>query len=181
MAAPALGAWFGESSDRETGFRVSRGRRIRRRVVVMGTPCASRARTVCRTRMLNTMGGGDGHQYLVELKGQNTPLRTGRGGPGSNRGGESLEGAEPGRRKKKKHRNERGKMRRHLARSSHWLLRKSAPYCVLSMMTGAESGLPGDTTTPITRVPHRDELILMHDKGVDFTRLAMSRSVQFCR
>jgi hypothetical protein len=55
---------------------------------------------------------------------------------------------------------------------------KSAPYCVMSTMTGFIRN-PSDLTTPIPTVPHRDELIVMRGNALDFTRVAITRSVQY--
>ena len=123
----------------------------------------------------DTMEGSDGKQYLVELKGANSPcelsmvaldLSTGVNlwKPISQSGGRNvgMKIAKCG----------------DVWADHHIGCAKSAPYCVLSTMTGMYQKA-GDTTTPIPAVPHRDELILMHGAGLDFTRLAMSRSVQY--
>jgi hypothetical protein len=123
----------------------------------------------------DTMEGPDGRQYLVESKGRNEPcelnlvaldLSTGVNlwKPLSQSGGRNVG--------------------MNLAKCGdvwpdhHIGCAKSTPYCVLSTMTGFFQKA-GDTSTPISVVPHRDELILMHGPGLDFTRLAMSRSVQY--
>ena len=120
------------------------------------------------------MADSDGKQYLVEGKGSNDPceldlvtLDLSKGAnlwkPLSNGGGR--------------------KIGLNIAKCGapwpdyHIGCAKSAPYCVLSTMTGRRN--PADLTTPLPAVPHRDELIVMRGNALDFTRIAMTRSVQY--
>jgi hypothetical protein len=124
----------------------------------------------------DTMAGPDGKQYLVQNKGRNNPscelnmvtLDLSKGvnlwKPVSEGGGRTIGLT--------------------LAKCGdpwpdyHIGCAKSVAYCVLSTMTG-ELRSPFDLTSPIKPVPHRDELIVMRGNALDFTRIAMSRSVQY--
>jgi hypothetical protein len=173
MATPAMGAW---SVNMQTGvldfeFRGPENPEIRGNIDGICDPgenCLSAPHA-------DTMADSDGKQYLVEGKGSNDPceldLVTLDLSKGVSLWKPLLSGG--GR-----------KIGLNIAKCGapwpdyHIGCAKSAPYCVLSTMTG-EIRNPDDLTTPIPSVPHRDELIVMRGNALDFTRVAITRSVQY--
>jgi hypothetical protein len=173
MATPAMGAW---SVNMQTGvldyeFRGPENPEVRGNmdgICDPGENCLSAPHS-------DTMGDYDGKQYLVEAKGSNDPCELDLVTLDLSKGVNLWKPVSQG-----------GGRKAGLKISScgdiwpdhHIGCAKSAPYCVMSTMTGYIRN-PADLTTPITTVPHRDELLVMRGNALDFTRLAITRSVQY--